>query len=132
MVDWPGGRSVDGRSPADVPHPIVAASTFDPEFGGEFETTVAREADEANQDVLLTPTTDHFRIPAAEQDRGDAGGGPAWPARWRLLTRIQIHLLGVDHQGRCLREVLSIYLIVISILDPKLLLLTPFLHYKTV
>lgn len=76
MVDGPGGLNADGLEGTDVPHPIVAASAFDPRLAEALGATIAREARAAGQDVLLAPTMDLFRFPLHSRAAETLGEDP--------------------------------------------------------
>ncbi|WP_167768590.1 beta-glucosidase H [Haloarcula amylovorans] len=62
MADGPTGASV-GQPTTDFPHPVAAASTFDPSLTSEQGAAMARELKAAQVSVLLAPSMDLFRIP---------------------------------------------------------------------
>ncbi|MFB6269423.1 MAG: glycoside hydrolase family 3 C-terminal domain-containing protein [Halobacterium sp.] len=62
MADGPTGAAV-GQPTTDFPHPIAAASTFDPSLTAEQGAAMARELKAAHVSVLLAPSMDLFRVP---------------------------------------------------------------------
>lgn len=75
MADGPPGASI-GRPSTDFPHPITAASTFDPSLVSRQGAAIAREAKGWGVDVLLGPSMDTFRVPFHSRSGESYGEDP--------------------------------------------------------